>query len=290
MTAPLLAIRGLSVSFGSTTSQKALTDFSLEVRKGECVALLGTNGSGKTIALQAMAGLVPTDAVLTAELLSLDGTSLLGLPDDELVRYRGSRICLVPQEPAIALDTIYSIEAQCADVMRSHRRVSSRVARETAIAALESVGIVAPEQRLEANPTELSVGMQQRILIAMALLNEPQLLLMDDPTSHVDLATQGHLLDLFQRHKEKRGLAIVIATHDLGVAAELADRVCVMHRGQVVETGSLKTVWDGPRHPQTKALLSASLRGAGSGPAEVPAPPSPIERVALATNGRYTPE
>jgi ABC-type glutathione transport system ATPase component len=268
---PLLQIRNLSVSYpGAHGSIPALAGVSLEVAAGECVGLVGESGSGKTALLLAILGLLPTSAQVRGS-IRYRGGELLGLDAAHLNAVRGARIAMVFQDPMTALNPYMRVLDQLSEVPRAHAGVSRRAAEQRALEMIEAVHIGEPERRARQYPHELSGGMRQRIMIAMALIAEPDIVLADEPTTALDMTVQAQILALLQEMRERTGAALVLVTHDLGVVAQLADRVGVMRAGAILEQAECQQLFSQPQHPYTRALLQAMPR-LGLMPPPVPPP------------------
>jgi peptide/nickel transport system ATP-binding protein len=221
--------------------------------------MIGESGSGKSMTALAVLGLLPPGARVEGEVL-FRGTDLLTLPRAELAALRGNGISMVFQEPMTALDPVFTIGQQIAQVLRSHQDVGRRAARERAIEMLDAVGIPDPARRFGEYPHQLSGGMRQRAMIAMALIGEPELLIADEPTTAVDITIQAQLLDLLERLGQERGTSILLISHDIGVVAELCRRVVVLYAGQVVEASTTDALLERPRHPYASGLMWAAPR------------------------------
>jgi peptide/nickel transport system permease protein len=232
-------------------------DVSLTVRPGETVAVVGESGSGKSLTATAVMGLLPPEARPTAALVAFEGADLFAMPEAQRRRLRGGEIAMIFQDPMSSLNPVMRVGDQVAEAIRAHRPVSHAAARAEALGLFRRVGIADPEARLDAFAHELSGGMRQRAMIAMALANRPRLLIADEPTTALDVTVQAQILDLLAELKRETGAALVFITHNLGVVAEIADRVVVMYAGQVVEEGAVDQVFSTPRHPYTAALLAA---------------------------------
>ncbi|MEV7342056.1 ABC transporter ATP-binding protein [Streptomyces sp. NPDC093544] len=260
MTTDILRIENLGVTFSTETGDvPAVRDVSLYVRPGETLALVGESGSGKsTVALAAM-GLLPGSARATGRAL-VDGTDVIAAAEADLTGLRGRTASMVFQEPATALDPLTRIGAQIAEVVRNHRRVTSKDAAREAVELLRRVGIPDPETRASAFPFQLSGGQRQRVVIAMAIANAPSLLIADEPTTALDVTVQAEILDLLRALAADSGTGVLLVTHNMGVVADFADRVAVMLQGEVVETGPVEEVLLRPTHEYTKRLLGAVPR------------------------------
>ncbi|HEU4530014.1 MAG TPA: ABC transporter ATP-binding protein [Steroidobacteraceae bacterium] len=277
----LLELRDLSVSFDTPRGRvHAVREVDLDVRPGECLGLVGESGSGKTQLLLAAFGLAERSAVIRGS-ARLGGEQLLGAGDRALESVRGARVGFVFQDPMASLTPHLSIGAQITEVLRVHRRMSASAARSRALELLERVRIGDPAQRLRQYPHELSGGMRQRAMLASALACEPDLLIADEPTTALDVTVQAGILELLRELKAAQRLAIVLVTHDFGVAGALCDRVAVMYAGAVVEQGGTPQLFAGAHHPYTRALLAALPRL--STPVDAPlasiggSPPGPLE-------------
>jgi oligopeptide transport system ATP-binding protein len=252
-TAPLLQIRDLSVSYGPDSGRVAVVrGVSLDIAPGEIVGLVGESGSGKTQLLMSILGL-NSRARLRGSIRYHD-QELIGLNAARLNAVRGSRIAMIFQDPMTALNPYLRIGRQITEVLRVHRGVGRRAAELAATAMLESVHMPEASQQLRRYPHELSGGMRQRVMIAMALIAEPQVLLADEPTTALDVTVQAQILSLLRELRSRTGIAIVLVTHDIGVIAEIADRVAVMYAGTIVEQAAVEPLFFDPRHPYTEAL------------------------------------
>jgi peptide/nickel transport system ATP-binding protein len=268
----ILDIEHLDVTFSTETGDvPAVCDISLSVRPGETLALVGESGSGKsTVALAAM-GLLPGTA-RTSGRVTINGTDVVSASEAELARLRGRTASMVFQEPATALDPLTRVGKQIAEVVRNHRPVSAKEAAREAVELLRRVGIPEPERRASAFPFQLSGGQRQRVVIAMAIANSPDLLIADEPTTALDVTVQAEILDLLRELAADSGTGVLLVTHNMGVVADFADRVAVMLRGEIVETGPVEDVLLRPGHEYTRRLLAAVPRLAVTEPDEVKAP------------------
>jgi oligopeptide/dipeptide ABC transporter ATP-binding protein len=273
---PLLEIRDLVIEFGPADRVVRVVDgVSLQVRSGETVALVGESGSGKTLTALAVARLLPSGARIAGGEIKLGGEDLRRMSPRELRRVRGGRVAYVFQEPASALNPAMRVGDQVMEVLRLHRREAATAAE--VVQSLTDVGLAAPAERARDYPHQLSGGMQQRVMIAMALASRPRLLIADEPTTALDVTIQAQILDLLRDLRRRYGMSILLITHHLGIVAEFADRVAVMYAGQVVEQGRTEPLLARPRHPYTRALLNAVPRLGGRGrrlegiPGQVPA-------------------
>ncbi|MDY6817322.1 MAG: ABC transporter ATP-binding protein [Halobacteriales archaeon] len=254
----LLEMEDLHVEFDTYRGTVyALDGVDLDIRAGETVGLVGETGCGKTVTARSILGLVEDPGHVTAGSIRYKGTDLLDLPDEEMRDIRGSDISMVFQEPTKSLNPAFTVEQQLTSIITHHLDVGQAEARSRAIDVLEDLGLPDAEDILESYPHELSGGMAQRVLIALALACEPDLILADEPTTALDVTIQAQILDLFDRIQEEFGTSILLITHNLGVVDQVCDRVNVMYAGKVVESGPTQTVFDDPEHPYTIGLLRA---------------------------------
>jgi peptide/nickel transport system ATP-binding protein len=253
----LLALEHVDVGFATEDGRvSAVSDVSLSVSEGEIFGLVGESGCGKTTLAMALMGLLPVTAHVAGS-VRFQGLELLGLPPDELRKLRGDRISMIFQDPMTSLDPTFSVGEQVAETITAHRDVNDARARERALELLGDVGIPEPERRFGDAPHRLSGGMRQRVVIATALANEPALVLADEPTTALDVTIQAQVLDLLRDLRTRLQTTIVLITHDLGVVAQICDRVGVMYAGQLVEVAPVAEIFRSPRHPYTQALLAA---------------------------------
>jgi len=253
----LLALENVDVGFATEDGLvSAVSDVSLSVSEGEIFGLVGESGCGKTTLAMALMGLLPATAHVAGS-VRFQGLELLGLPPDELRRLRGDRISMIFQDPMTSLDPTFSVGEQVAETITAHRDVDDARAKERALELLGDVGIPEPERRFGDAPHRLSGGMRQRVVIATALANEPALVLADEPTTALDVTIQAQVLDLLRDLRTRLRTTIVLITHDLGVVAQICDRVGVMYAGQLVEVAPVAEIFRSPRHPYTQALLAA---------------------------------
>ena len=254
----LLEVRSLHAYIGSSRGVvKAVDDVSFALRRGEALGVVGESGSGKSVMARAVMGLMPANSDRTGEVL-FDGRDLLTLGRRELEEIWGTRIAMVFQDPGRSLNPVVRIDRQLTEGMRRHLGVSRSEANGRALALLKEVGVPDPEQRLRAYPHELSGGMRQRVMIAVALACEPDLLIADEPTTALDVTIQRQVLDLLRRVQIERRMSLMLISHDLHVVAGRTDRVAVMYAGRLAETGPSRAVFDDPRHRYTSALLEAT--------------------------------
>src|SRR4030081_2542267 len=256
---PLLDVRDLSVAFHQPSGSSVAVDhISFEIRRGECVALVGESGSGKSVSALSILKLLPyPTASHPSGSIHFKGRELLGLSEREIRAIRGNDISVIFQEPMTSLNPLHTIESQIGEILQLHRPMSGAKARERTLDLLTQVGIPEPETRLGSYPHQLSGGQRQRVMIAMALANEPDLLIADEPTTALDVTVQAQILKLLKDIQSRLGMAMLFITHDLGIVRKLADRVCVMKEGKIVEHGPVERVFSAPQHPYTRALLAA---------------------------------
>jgi glutathione transport system ATP-binding protein len=256
----VLEVRGLTVTFpGSAGDVRAVRGIDYELRRGEVLGIVGESGSGKSASATAITGLLPANAVVDGS-IKLDGQELIGLDDARMAQIRGKRISMVFQDPLSALTPVYTVGDQLSEAVRIHNDVSKAAARERAVELLKLVGIPHAEERADAFPHEFSGGMRQRVMIAMAIANDPDVIIADEPTTALDVTIQAQVLEVLRTARELTGAAIVMITHDLSVIAGFADRVAVMYAGRIVETGTVDEVFYSPRMPYTMGLLGAIPR------------------------------
>jgi oligopeptide/dipeptide ABC transporter ATP-binding protein len=258
----LLQVEELSVSFPTLRGgrTRVLDRVSFEVERSSTVALVGESGSGKTVTSLSMMGLNARTAVIEGGRILLDGRDLLAMDDDEKRSFRGSRVGMIFQAPKASLNPLVKAGDQIARVVRLHRDVSKKEAHEVTVELMRSVGINDPGERYNAYPHELSGGMAQRVMIAMALSAEPDLLIADEPTTGLDVTIQKQIFEVLLELRERLQMAILLITHDLALVAETSDRVVVMHGGHVVEQGPTVAIFEEPKHPYTRRLLGSVLR------------------------------
>ncbi len=255
---PLLDIKNLSVEFTTRAGTfRAVDGIDLTVDEGEVVGIVGESGSGKSVTSLAVMGLLGSNGRIVADRMNFGGTDLLTLAPSKRRKITGKDIAMVFQEPMTSLNPCFTVGFQIMETLRVHEGLSGKALRHRAIALLEQVGIPAPETRLSAFPHQLSGGMSQRVMIAIAIACNPRLLVADEPTTALDVTIQKQILDLLVRLQKERGMALILITHDMGVVAETAQRVAVMYAGQVAETRPVADLFARPRHPYTGALLDA---------------------------------
>ncbi|WPO43675.1 ABC transporter ATP-binding protein [Tardiphaga sp. 42S5] len=276
---PLLDVRDLSVAFhhGGNTSV-AVDKVSFEIKRGECVALVGESGSGKSVSALSILRLLPyPTASHPSGHIRFKGHELLSMSEREIRGIRGNDISIIFQEPMTSLNPLHTIGAQIGEILQLHNGIRGSKARERTLELLTQVGIPDPETRLASYPHQLSGGQRQRVMIAMALANEPDLLIADEPTTALDVTVQAQILALLADIRQRLGMSLLFITHDLGIVRRIADTVCVMNNGKIVEQGPVEQVFTAPQHPYTKALLAAE-------PKPDPAPPRPEAPVVMSTD------
>jgi microcin C transport system ATP-binding protein len=259
----LLSVKELSVAFTQGGRQTVAVDrISFDIRKGETVALVGESGSGKSVTALSVMKLLPyPSASHPSGTVTFKGQELLGMTEQQIRHVRGNDITIIFQEPMTSLNPLHTIERQISEILLLHRGMSGAPARARVVELLRQVGIPNPEGRLSSYPHQLSGGQRQRVMIAMALANEPDLLIADEPTTALDVTVQAQILKLLKDIQSRLGMAMLFITHDLGIVRKIADRVCVMSNGKIVEQGPVEKVYSQPEHPYTRALLAAQPKG-----------------------------
>ena len=263
MSENILSVRDLSVAFhqGGNTSL-AVDRVSFDIRRGEVVALVGESGSGKSVTANSILKLLPYPAAShPSGEIHFNGKDLLKASDTTLRDVRGNDITMIFQEPMTSLNPLHSIERQIGEILKLHQGIEGAAARTRILELLNQVGIREPEKRLAAYPHELSGGQRQRVMIAMALANRPELLIADEPTTALDVTVQAQILELLKNLKEEHGMSMLFITHDLGIVRKFADRVCVMTKGKIVETGPVEEIFSNPQHAYTRHLLASEPKG-----------------------------
>ena len=259
---PLLEVRDLSVSFAVEGGETpAVRHVSFQIERGEAVALVGESGSGKSVTALSIMQLLPyPTARHPSGSILFQGQELVGAPEAAMQRVRGDRIAMIFQEPMTSLNPLHTIEKQVNETLRVHKRLSRPAAHARTLELLRLAGLPEAERRLDAYPHQLSGGQRQRVMIAMALANEPDLLIADEPTTALDVTIQAQILTLLRELQAKFGMALLLITHDLGIVRHMAERVCVMQAGEIVEAGATREIFESPRHPYTRRLLAAEPR------------------------------
>jgi microcin C transport system ATP-binding protein len=272
---PLLDVRDLSVAFGDTL---AVDQISFSIKRGECVALVGESGSGKSVSALSILKLLPYPAAShPSGSIRFRGRDLLTTAENEMREIRGNDISIIFQEPMTSLNPLHTIEAQIGEILFLHNGIRGAMARARTLELLTQVGIPDPHTRLQSYPHQLSGGQRQRVMIAMALANEPDLLIADEPTTALDVTVQAQILALLAEIRARLGMSLLFITHDLGIVRRIADVVCVMNSGKIVEQGPVEQVFTAPKHSYTRDLLAAE-------PKPDPAPPRPNEPVVMSAD------
>jgi oligopeptide transport system ATP-binding protein len=278
----ILDIRNLDVRFATPDGEvAAVNDVSLSLNKGECLGIVGESGSGKSQTFMAAMGLLAANGRASGEIL-FDGKNLVGADEDTLNAVRGDRMSMIFQDPMTSLTPHMKIGRQMGEVLIRHRGASVAAARDQSLAMLKRVQVPEAERRLDMYPHELSGGLRQRVMIAMALLCRPEVVIADEPTTALDVTVQAQILDIMRDVKERLHTALVLITHDLGVIAGLADRVAVMYAGRIVEVGDVRGIFANPHHPYTRGLLACTPRldDAGQGAmTTIPGQPPNLQRL-----------
>lgn len=260
MTDKVLEIRDLHVTFDTPSGPlEAVRGVDLDVSSGELLGVVGESGSGKSVAFLATMGLLPARARVTGSVM-LAGEQLIGASSKQLRSVRGRLLSMIFQDPLSALNPVHRIGDQISEMLRSHQNLSARDAEKRAVELLDIVGISQPSDRARQYPHEFSGGMRQRVVIAIAIANNPKVLIADEPTTALDVTVQAQILEVIERVQERFGTAVVLITHDLGVIARVADRVNVMYAGRNVEQGTIDSLFDHPSHPYTRGLLASLPR------------------------------
>ncbi len=272
----LVSVEGLTVDFtAGGRNVRAVSGVDLSLERGEVLAILGESGSGKSVTLRSLLRLLPHSAIIGGK-IDVDGTDVLAIRDADLPAFRGTAVSMIFQEPGLALDPVFKIGNQIAEAIMSHEGVSRDQAMARALELFERVRIPAARHRLEVYPHEMSGGMRQRAMIALALACRPKVLLADEPTTALDATVQIQILLLLRELQQEFGLAVIFVTHDIGVAVEVADRIAVMYAGRIVETGSCDALISNPQHPYTQGLLATRTgyeRARGSRLTAIPGAP-----------------
>lgn len=266
MTDQILNVRDLEVRFFTEEGAvAAVNKVDIQLDRGEVLGLIGESGSGKSVTLRALLRLLPAHSSSVSGTIELDGKDVLKLSGAELRKYRGGETSMIFQEPATAFDPVYTVGFQISEAIQNHLSASRSEARAQALKLLKLVGIPSPEARLDNFPHEMSGGMCQRAMIALALASSPKLLLADEPTTALDATVQIQVILLLRQLQRDLRMAVIFVTHDIGVASEISDQVAVMYGGRIVENGKARDVLKSPRHPYTEGLLSSTVHGARKG-------------------------
>jgi peptide/nickel transport system ATP-binding protein len=255
---PFLSVKDLKVHFPTVDGIVKATDgMSFDLERGQTLGIVGESGSGKSVSSSAILGLHRgTNAIVSGQIL-LDDTDLLQLSDEQMRLRRGRDVSMIFQDPLSAMHPYYTVGNQIAEAYTVHNDVSKKAAKARAVEMLDRVGIPQPDRRVDDYPHQFSGGMRQRAMIAMGLINDPGLLIADEPTTALDVTVQAQILELMKELRERLGMAILLITHDLGVVAEMVDEVAVMYAGRIVERGPVADIFDSPQHPYTEALLDS---------------------------------
>jgi len=258
---PLLEIQNLAVAFPTEDGLvQAVEGVSLSIERGETLAIVGESGSGKSVTAQAIMGLIDRKTATVTGEIWLDGEELIGLPADDLQALRGAQVAMIFQDPMSSLHPFYRVGDQITEAINAHRSMPAKAAREIALEMLRRVGIPAAERRIDDYPHQLSGGMRQRVMIAMALINAPKLLIADEPTTALDVTVQAQILELIKSLQVEFGITVIMITHDLGIVADVADDVAVMYGGRIVELAPTGVLYTQPEMPYTLGLLSSIPR------------------------------
>ena len=261
----LVEIDNLNIRFTGDRTVHAVNDLSLSLGEGEVLGLLGESGSGKSVTLRALMRLLPKKRTQISGNVKVLGRDVLAMSEEELSDFRGQKVSMIFQEPALALDPVYTIGRQIAETVMRHEGKSEREGQARALEMLEVVRIPSAKRRLDSYPHEMSGGMRQRAMIALALSCKPKILLADEPTTALDATVQIQILLLLRELQREFGMSVIFVTHDIGVAIEICDRVAVMYAGQIVEQGALRQIVRSPVHPYAKGLLASTVQGAKRG-------------------------
>ena len=258
MTEPVLSVRNLQVEFATRRDRlRAIDDVSFDIAKGEVLGVVGESGAVKSVTGLAIIGLIDPPGQITGGEIHLAGSRIDNLPPEEMRRVRGKRIGMIFQDPLTSLNPLYKIGDQIVETIKTHTNLSDQAARKRAIDLLAEVGIPAPEKRIDGYPHEFSGGMRQRVVIALAICADPELIIADEPTTALDVSVQAQIISLIKRLGRDHGTAVMLVTHDMGVIAETCDRVAVMYSGRIAEIGPVQDVVRNPLHPYAKGLMGA---------------------------------
>ena len=254
----LLAVEDLHTYFRTRGGVvKAVNGVSFDLAPGASLGIVGESGSGKTVTSLSIMRLIEPPGYVASGRIRFRGRDMVSLSEREIREIRGRNICLVFQDPMTALNPVYTVGAQVVEALRAHQEIGRQAAMERAIALFRMVGIPSPERRVHAYPHQLSGGMRQRVTIAMALANEPELLILDEPTTALDVTIQAQILDLVRELRQRVNTAVLLITHDIGIVTELCEQVVVMYGGRIMERGTVEQVTEDPKHPYTRGLLSS---------------------------------
>jgi peptide/nickel transport system ATP-binding protein len=265
MTPPVLSVRDLKVEFaGRRGALRAIDGVSFDIARGEVLGVVGESGAGKSVTGLAIIGLIDPPGRVSGGRIELSGLRIDDLPAEEMRRIRGKRIGMIFQDPLTSLNPLYRIGDQLVETIRTHTNLSATAARKRAIELLAEVGIPAPDKRIDGYPHEFSGGMRQRVVIALAICAEPELIIADEPTTALDVSVQAQIIALIKRLGRDHGTAVMLVTHDMGVIAETSDRVAVMYSGRIAEIGPVRDVVQNPLHPYARGLMGAIPTLAGN--------------------------
>lgn len=257
----LLSVRNLKTSFMTRAGEvQSVRGVSFDVKAGDVIGIVGESGSGKSVTAKSIIGLIQPPGKITDGQVIFNSKNLVSMSDKELRQIRGNQISMIFQDPMTSLNPVIRVGKQLIEVIRRHRKLDKHAARQRAIELLREVGIPSPEQRIDQYPHEFSGGMRQRVMIAMALSCNPELLIADEPTTALDVTIQAQILGLMKQLKERTNTAILLITHDLGVVAQICTRVIVMYGGLIMEEGTVEEIFEHPRHPYTQGLLNSIPR------------------------------
>lgn len=286
---PLVSVKNLNVEFHGKRTASALNQLSFDLQAGEVLGLLGESGSGKSVTLRTLLKLHPAHNTKISGQIEVDGRDVLALQGRELEQYRGGITSMIFQEPGLAFDPVYTIGQQITETIRAHEKISASAARIQALQMLERVQIPQAKRRFDAYPHELSGGMRQRAMIALALSCKPKLLLADEPTTALDATVQIQILLLLRELQKETGMAVIFVTHDIGAAVEVADKIAVMYAGRIVEENAVSTMVQAPRHPYSAGLLASTVGHQHRGHALTAIPGAPPDLAALPPGCSFAP-
>ena len=256
----LLEIKNLNLGFDlSDGYQQAIYDVSFFLEKGETLAIVGESGCGKTVSTMSVLKLLPPTAKITSGEIFYNGENLLNFDEKQMQKIRGKKIALIPQDPMTSLNPLYTIGNQLLEIIELHQGLKGKQAYDVAVEALKKVKIPDAEEKMKAYPHQFSGGMKQRVIIAMALACNAEIIIADEPTTALDVTVQAQIMEILREIKNKFGVSIILITHDLGVVSQNADKVAVMYAGRIVEYSDIKNIFENPKHPYTKALLNVIL-------------------------------
>jgi peptide/nickel transport system ATP-binding protein len=276
----LLELQGLTTRFFTRSGViTAVDNLNLKLRKGRVLGLVGESGCGKTVTALSILNLVPSPGKIVSGKVFFEGRDLLSLPSDEMRAIRGARISMIFQEPMTALNPVFTVGNQIAEVLTTHQKSTKKLALDAAVDLLRSVGIPSPEKRVDEYPHQLSGGMRQRVMIAMAIACKPSLILADEPTTALDVTIQAHILELLGRIQSEMDMAMILVTHDLGLIAERAHDVAVMYAGRIVEQAETGELFAEPLHPYTRGLMASIPKPGGEGRKRLRTIPGSVPRL-----------